>query len=140
MDRFILRLASNNDHLARGQHQQQQQQQQISHWHSSCLVCSLCRCQLTLKCYMRNGKAYCKEDFFRQFAKTRCAHCELGVAPNSQVRRAQDNVYHLNCFDCVVCKQQLNTGDEFYLMEDNKLVCKADYEAARQRCKCRIQF
>lgn len=84
---------------------------------------------------MRNGKAYCREDFFRQFAKTRCAHCELGIAPNSQVRRAQDNVYHLDCFDCVVCKQQLNTGDEFYLMEDNKLVCKADYEAARQRGK-----
>ena len=28
---------------------------------------------------------------------------------------------------------QLNTGDEFYLMEDKKLVCKADYEAAKAR-------
>lgn len=27
----------------------------------------------------------------------------------------------------------LSSGDEFYLMEDNKLVCKADYEAAKQR-------
>lgn len=107
----------------------------ITHWHSSCLVCTQCRCQLTQKCYMRNGKAYCREDFFRQFAKTRCAHCDLGVAPSSQVRRAQDNVYHLDCFSCVICKQQLNTGDEFYLMEDNKLVCKTDYEAARQRGK-----
>jgi len=27
------------------------------------------------------------------------------------------------------------TGDEFYLMEDNKLVCKTDYESAKQRGK-----
>lgn len=49
------------------------------------------------------------------------------------VRRAQDFVYHLHCFACVVCKRQLATGDEFYLMEDSRLVCKADYEAAKQR-------
>lgn len=29
----------------------------------------------------------------------------------------------------------MGTGDEFYLMEDNKLVCKTDYEAAKQRGK-----
>lgn len=49
------------------------------------------------------------------------------------VRRAQDFVYHLHCFACVVCKRQLATGDEFYLMEDSRLVCKADYETAKQR-------
>ena len=30
-------------------------------------------------------------------------------------------------------KQNENLGDEFYLMEDNKLVCKSDYESAKQR-------
>ncbi|XP_049688336.1 LIM/homeobox protein Lhx3 isoform X2 [Accipiter gentilis] len=49
------------------------------------------------------------------------------------VRRAQDFVYHLHCFACIVCKRQLATGDEFYLMEDSRLVCKADYETAKQR-------
>lgn len=49
------------------------------------------------------------------------------------VRRAQDFVYHLHCFACVVCKRQLATGDEFYLMEDSRLVCKTDYETAKQR-------
>lgn len=49
------------------------------------------------------------------------------------VRRAQDFVYHLHCFACVVCKRQLATGNEFYLMEDSRLVCKADYETAKQR-------
>lgn len=105
----------------------------VSHWHANCLTCVQCHCRLSLKCYLSNGEPYCREDFFRKFAKTRCAHCELGIAPSSQVRRAQNNVYHLDCFDCIICKQQLHTGDEFYLMEDNRLVCKADYDAARQR-------
>lgn len=49
------------------------------------------------------------------------------------VRRAQDFVYHLHCFACIVCKRQLATGDEYYLMEDSRLVCKVDYETAKQR-------
>lgn len=32
-----------------------------------------------------------------------------------------------------MCSRQLNTGDEFYLMEDRKLVCKPDYEAAKNK-------
>ena len=49
------------------------------------------------------------------------------------VRRAQAHVYHLRCFACAACARTLNTGDEFYLMEDGKLVCKPDYEAARAK-------
>lgn len=48
------------------------------------------------------------------------------------VRKAQDFVYHLHCFACVICNRQLATGDEFYLMEDGRLVCKEDYETAKQ--------
>lgn len=44
------------------------------------------------------------------------------------VNRVHDNVYHLQCFSCIICTKQLNTGDEFYLMEDRKLVCKTDYD------------
>jgi len=32
-----------------------------------------------------------------------------------------------------MCGRTLNTGDEFYLMEDRKLVCKPDYEAAKTK-------
>lgn len=31
-----------------------------------------------------------------------------------------------------MCSRQLATGDEFYLMEDGRLVCKEDYETAKQ--------
>lgn len=77
--------------------------------------------------------------YFRRFG-TKCAGCELGIPPTQVVRRAQDFVYHLQCFACVMCSRQLNTGDEFYLMEDRKLVCKPDYEAAKTKGKFWIEF
>ncbi|XP_050721890.1 LIM/homeobox protein Lhx3-like isoform X8 [Eriocheir sinensis] len=101
-------------------------------WHSRCLKCADCGAQLTDKCFARNQQVYCKEDFFRRYG-TKCSGCEQGIPPTQVVRRAQDNVYHLHCFACIICQRQLNTGDEFYLMEDNKLVCKSDYEQAKQR-------
>ncbi|XP_013788260.1 LIM/homeobox protein Lhx3-like, partial [Limulus polyphemus] len=101
-------------------------------WHAKCLKCTECQAQLTNKCFSRNEKVFCKEDFFKKFG-TKCASCEQGIPPTQVVRRAQDNVYHLHCFSCILCKRQLNTGDQFYLMEDNKLVCKVDYEAAKCR-------
>lgn len=101
-------------------------------WHSKCLRCSECHDQLTDKCYSRGGRVYCKEDFSREFG-TRCAGCNQPIPPTQVVRRAQENVYHLQCFACFICARQLSTGDEFYLMDDKKLVCKADYEAARAR-------
>lgn len=64
---------------------------------------------------------------------TKCAACQQGIPPSQVVRRAQDFVYHLHCFACIVCKRQLATGDEYYLMEDSRLVCKVDYETAKQR-------
>lgn len=101
-------------------------------WHSKCLRCSECHDQLTDKCYSRGGRVYCKDDFSREFG-TRCAGCNQPIPPTQVVRRAQENVYHLQCFACFICSRQLSTGDEFYLMDDKKLVCKADYEAARAR-------
>ncbi|XP_030694172.1 LIM/homeobox protein Lhx3 isoform X1 [Globicephala melas] len=102
------------------------------HWHSRCLKCSDCHTPLAERCFSRGESVYCKDDFFKRFG-TKCAACQLGIPPTQVVRRAQDFVYHLHCFACVVCKRQLATGDEFYLMEDSRLVCKADYETAKQR-------
>eukprot|EP00063_Salmo_salar_P009330 XP_013984165.1 PREDICTED: LIM/homeobox protein Lhx3-like isoform X1 [Salmo salar] len=102
------------------------------HWHSKCLKCSDCQSQLADKCFSREDRVYCKEDFFKRFG-TKCAACQQGIPPTQVVRRAQDFVYHLHCFACIVCKRQLATGDEYYLMEDSRLVCKADYETAKQR-------
>ncbi|XP_040180063.1 LIM/homeobox protein Lhx3 isoform X1 [Rana temporaria] len=102
------------------------------HWHSKCLKCNDCQIQLTEKCFSRGDSVYCKDDFFKRFG-TKCAACQQGIPPTQVVRRAQEFVYHLHCFSCIICKRQLATGDEFYLMEDSRLVCKADYETAKQR-------
>ncbi|CAI5639559.1 LIM/homeobox protein Lhx4 [Oreochromis niloticus] len=101
------------------------------HWHSKCLKCADCQTPLADKCFSRAGSVYCKEDFFKRFG-TKCASCQQGIPPTQVVRKAQDFVYHLHCFACIMCSRQLATGDEFYLMEDGRLVCKVDYEAAKQ--------
>ncbi|XP_037083340.1 LIM/homeobox protein Lhx3-like [Pollicipes pollicipes] len=101
-------------------------------WHSACLVCADCGAKLADKCFVRSGQVFCKEDFFRRYG-AKCSGCDAGIPPDQVVRRAQDNVYHLSCFVCVLCSGQLNTGDEFYLTEDGKLVCKDDYQQAKQR-------
>ncbi|ERE73662.1 LIM/homeobox protein Lhx4 [Cricetulus griseus] len=101
------------------------------HWHSSCLKCADCQMQLVDRCFSRAGSVYCKEDFFKRFG-TKCTACQQGIPPTQVVRKAQDFVYHLHCFACIICNRQLATGDEFYLMEDGRLVCKEDYETAKQ--------
>ncbi|XP_021702968.1 LIM/homeobox protein Lhx3 isoform X1 [Aedes aegypti] len=116
LDRFILKVSDRT-------------------WHAKCLQCSDCHIQLNEKCFARNGQLFCKDDFFKSYRRygTKCAACDLGIPPTQVVRRAQDNVYHLQCFMCSMCSRQLNTGDEFYLIEDGKLICKPDYEAAKAK-------
>lgn len=36
-------------------------------------------------------------------------------------------MFHLNCFTCLVCRKQLSTGEELYVLDDNKFICKNDY-------------
>ena len=101
-------------------------------WHAKCLSCAACAQPLRDKCFVKNNEVFCREDFFRKYG-TKCAGCGEGIAPSSVVRRAQDNVYHVDCFMCVLCNRKLDTGDEFYLMEDKKLLCKQDYDSAKAK-------
>uniref|UniRef100_A0AAV2J415 LIM zinc-binding domain-containing protein n=1 Tax=Knipowitschia caucasica TaxID=637954 RepID=A0AAV2J415_KNICA len=34
-------------------------------WHVKCVQCCDCKCNLTEKCFSREGRLYCKNDFFR---------------------------------------------------------------------------
>ena len=72
---------------------------------------------------------------FRKFGP-KCGSCNGSIPPSDIVRRAQDNVYHMECFACIICGRKLDTGDEFYLMEDKKLLCKVDYEASKSKGNC----
>ncbi|XP_006799365.1 LIM/homeobox protein Lhx1 isoform X1 [Astatotilapia calliptera] len=95
-------------------------------WHVKCVQCCECKCNLTEKCFSREGRLYCKNDFFRRFG-TKCGGCSQGISPNDLVRRARSKVFHLNCFTCMMCNKQLSTGEELYIIDENKFVCKDDY-------------
>ena len=43
--------------------------------------------------------------------------------------RARHRIYHVECFQCVVCQRQLVAGDEFCQRGDDDLVCKDDFDA-----------
>ena len=34
-------------------------------WHSSCVKCQVCRRLLDEKCFYKEGKIYCRDDFYR---------------------------------------------------------------------------
>ncbi|XP_046351575.1 LIM/homeobox protein Lhx1-like isoform X1 [Haliotis rufescens] len=95
-------------------------------WHAKCVQCSDCKSNLTEKCFYRDGKLYCRTDFFRRYG-TKCAGCTQGISPNDLVRRARNKVFHLKCFTCMVCRKQLSTGEELYILDENKFICKDDY-------------
>jgi len=95
-------------------------------WHPNCVRCTECGAFLNEKCFSRDGKIYCKEDFYRRFGP-KCSGCGLGISPQDLVRKAREKVFHLKCFTCFVCRKQLVTGEELYVVGDTKFVCKEDY-------------
>lgn len=99
-------------------------------WHARCVQCCECKCNLTEKCFSREGKLYCRTDFFKRFG-TKCAGCSQGISPSDLVRRARSKVFHLKCFTCLVCRKQLSTGEELYVLDENRFICKEDYLHSR---------
>ncbi|VDK61672.1 unnamed protein product [Onchocerca ochengi] len=102
-------------------------------FHSQCLRCAHCEQLLASKCYLKGGQPYCKDHFYKRFG-TKCSMCDEGICPDMVVRRANEHVYHVSCFQCIICKRELRTGEEFYLIPtDGRLVCKSDYEMAKTK-------
>ncbi|KAH3884864.1 LIM/homeobox protein Lhx3-like [Dreissena polymorpha] len=99
-------------------------------WHVQCVRCTDCACVLADKCFSRDGKLYCRNDFFRRYG-TKCAGCGQGISPSDLVRRARDKAFHLKCFTCMICRKELSTGEELYILDENKFICKEDYIASK---------
>lgn len=98
-------------------------------WHAHCLKCCECKLPLDseLTCFARDGNIYCKEDYYRMFAVTRCGRCHAGISANELVMRARDIVYHLHCFSCTSCGVPLSKGDHFG-MREGLIYCRPHYE------------
>ncbi|KAL5477507.1 hypothetical protein EMCRGX_G024317 [Ephydatia muelleri] len=95
-------------------------------WHVQCVKCSECQCPLSEKCFSRESKLYCRSDFFRQYG-TKCAGCGSGLCPEDLVRRAINKIYHVQCFCCNLCKRQLATGEQLYLVQGERFLCESCY-------------
>ena len=59
----------------------------------------------------------------------------VATAYHPQKKLDEHSVYHLKCFMCQICHIELQTGDEFYLTEDKKFICKIDYENVKAKGK-----
>lgn len=71
----------------------------------------------------------------RLFVKNRCLGCCEKIAPGEYVMRALDNVFHLNCFVCVVCGVKLQKGEQ-YVIKQSQLFCRMDYEKEVEMLQC----
>ncbi|XP_053205947.1 LIM/homeobox protein Lhx5-like isoform X2 [Panonychus citri] len=107
-------------------------------WHIHCVICFDCKSSLTGKCYTRDGKLFCKQDFFKRFG-TKCAGCDQGILPEDYVRWARNKVYHIPCFTCVDCHRELSTGDTLYILDDDRLLCKSDYLTSRHHSQALVK-
>ncbi|XP_067933432.1 insulin gene enhancer protein ISL-1-like [Watersipora subatra] len=95
-------------------------------WHPSCLKCAHCNKYLdeNCTCFLRDGRTYCKQDFYRLF---HCSKCSAFLKVNEMVMRAQSRVYHADCFRCTTCRRLLTTGETF-AERDGELYCKDDLD------------
>jgi hypothetical protein len=55
-----------------------------------------------------------------------CSSCGQSIPASEFVMKAQGNVYHLKCFTCVSCHNQLVPGDRFGII-NGSLFCEQDY-------------
>uniref|UniRef100_A0A3B1JEY4 Insulin gene enhancer protein ISL-1 n=1 Tax=Astyanax mexicanus TaxID=7994 RepID=A0A3B1JEY4_ASTMX len=116
LDRFILRVFPDLE------------------WHTACLKCSECEQHLdeSLTCFIRDGKALCKEDYSRLYS-TKCSRCRRSFSSGDYGMRAGVGaVYHVQCFRCAGCDRQLVPGDRFTLRDGN-LHCVSRTQTCRER-------
>ncbi|XP_015791727.1 LIM/homeobox protein Lhx9-like [Tetranychus urticae] len=100
------------------------------HWHSWCLTCAECGCNLEKRCFVRNGLTYCKHDYHRLFVSFRsCSKCCQIIKPNQLVMKVNSqNFYHLDCFTCSQCFSVLHKND-YYVLIDGKIYCSDHYSS-----------
>ncbi|XP_022249816.1 LIM domain transcription factor LMO4-like [Limulus polyphemus] len=99
------------------------------YWHNGCLKCSCCQATLGdigSSCFTKAGMILCKNDYIRMFGNSgACSACGQVIPANEFVMKTQGNVYHLKCFACVKCHNQLNPGDRYNIL-NGSVLCEQD--------------
>ncbi|VDO13963.1 unnamed protein product [Rodentolepis nana] len=81
--------------------------------HANCAICSICNCSLNEFCFIMEGRLICRQDYIRLYA-VKCAACKMPMLMHELCMRTGSNeVYHVNCFRCSMCGEQLPVGAEY---------------------------
>ncbi|KAL5017333.1 hypothetical protein ScPMuIL_006922 [Solemya velum] len=93
-------------------------------WHRQCFRCFKCKKCLSNWYFEKNGRLYCKRDYWALFGDSchRCSHIISGP-----VMVAGEHRYHPECFVCSNCNMFIGDGDTYALVERSKLFCGKCY-------------
>ncbi|KAI3358962.1 hypothetical protein L3Q82_015341 [Scortum barcoo] len=93
-------------------------------WHSVCLRCSQCHCELQMHPMFGGGQ---------------CARCFQPIPASALVMRSGELTFHPHCFSCQECDVKLMPGN-LYCVQGQNLYCQSHYhEADSTSLPCNIQ-
>ncbi|XP_071945349.1 paxillin-like isoform X2 [Antedon mediterranea] len=96
-------------------------------WHPEHFFCAQCgRAFGEDGFHEKNGKAYCREDYFDMFAP-KCGGCHRAIMENYMT--ALNTQWHPECFVCGECRMPFNGGSFFD--HDGIPYCETHYHAVR---------
>ncbi|XP_069136274.1 LOW QUALITY PROTEIN: LIM domain kinase 1-like [Argopecten irradians] len=95
-------------------------------WHPQCFRCSKCDKCLSSWYFERNGRLYCKQDYWSLFGDA-CNKCTETIT--GPVMVAGEHKYHPECFVCFNCGGYIGDGETYALVERSKLFCGKCYKA-----------
>ncbi|XP_012272384.1 LIM homeobox transcription factor 1-beta-like [Orussus abietinus] len=95
-------------------------------YHEDCLSCTVCAMPLSHSCFIRDHKLYCRADYERIFG-VKCARCMEKINCSELVIRVTRLVFHVDCFVCYLCGQNLPKGAHFILRQGQP-ICRRDFE------------
>uniref|UniRef100_A0A5K3ERU0 LIM/homeobox protein Lhx9 n=1 Tax=Mesocestoides corti TaxID=53468 RepID=A0A5K3ERU0_MESCO len=96
--------------------------------HTDCAVCAVCVCPLRDLCFVIGGQLLCRRHYHDLYA-IRCATCKQPMLSHELcMRLSADEVHHVSCFVCSVCRKPLASGVEYaHDPTTGALFCKADF-------------
>ncbi|KAG8122858.1 hypothetical protein E2320_018302, partial [Naja naja] len=83
--------------------------------------CCECGALLSHQYYEKDGRLYCKKDYWAHFGEL-CHGCSEQIT-KGLVMVAGEQKYHPECFSCLNCQVFIGDGDTYALVERSKLYC-----------------
>ncbi|RLV97886.1 hypothetical protein DV515_00011271 [Chloebia gouldiae] len=94
--------------------------------------CCECGASLSHQYYEKDGRLYCKKDYWARFGEL-CHGCSEQIT-KGLVMVAGEQKYHPECFSCLNCRAFIGDGDTYALVERSKLywyVCSGETRGTR---------